>query len=105
VSHPVVIACIEQRDPGVECGPDRRDALRLVGRTVEVGLPLRVPAERGASDEQARVGLAERARVAAWPSLADEHLEREPAAKFALESECEPELCQRVDEAERLDAS
>ena len=37
--------------------------------------------------------------------LADQHLEREPAAELAPEGEREPELCQRVDEVEGVDAA
>ena len=46
VPHPVVVARVEQRDPGVERRLDGRDALRLVGRTVEVGHAHAAEAER-----------------------------------------------------------
>ncbi len=37
VPHAVEVAGVEEVQPGVERGVDRRDALGLVGRSVEVG--------------------------------------------------------------------
>ena len=46
VPHPVIVACVEERHPGVERGLDRGDRLHLIRRAVEVGHPHAAQAER-----------------------------------------------------------
>jgi hypothetical protein len=50
VPHAVEVAGVEQLDAGVERRVDRGDALRLVGRAVEVGHAHRAEAEPGAAE-------------------------------------------------------
>ena len=57
VAHAVVVAAVEQGDPGVEGCPDGGDALRFVGGAVEVGHAHAAQSKRG----DAGTGGAERA--------------------------------------------